>query len=90
MLTSSHGRVGTGKRCVEASILLDLLGEGAHPALSDDVPDIALQTRPIELLFYCRNRLVSAEMAGKTSGMALPSEMIPERCAWNAQPIPEE
>ena len=53
-------------------------------------PTSRFKTRPIELLFYYRNRLVSAEMAGKTSGMALPSEMIPERCARNAQPIPEE
>jgi hypothetical protein len=78
------------KRCVEASIFPYLLGEGAHPALSDDVPNIALQARPIELMFYGRNRLVTTKVAGKTSGMALPSEMIPERRAWNAQPILKE
>ena len=55
------------KRCVEASVLLDLLGEGAHPALSDDVPNIVLQAQPIKLMFYGRNHLVMAKMTGKTS-----------------------
>ena len=77
------------KRCVEPNIFLYLLGEGAHPRLSDDVPNITPLAQPVELMFYRHNHLVIAEVAGKTSQKALPSELIPERRAWNAQPIPK-
>ena len=58
--------------------------------MSDDVPNITLQARLIELVFYYHNRLVTAKVAGKTFGMTLPSELIPERCVWDAQPILKE
>ena len=74
----------------EASILSYLLGEGTHPTLSDNVPNIALQAQLVELMFYCLNRLVTTKGADKTSGMTLPTEFIPERCAWYAQPILKE
>ena len=69
------------KRRVEAIIFPYLLGEGAHRTLSDDVPNMALQALPIELMFYNRNRIVTTKMASKTSGMALPSELISKRRA---------
>ena len=78
------------EQCIEASIFLYLLGKGAHPLLSDNVPNIALQALPIELMFYGHNGLVIAKMASKTSRMALPSELIPKRRARNAQPIPKK
>ena len=58
--------------------------------MSNDFPNIALQARPEELMFYCRNSLVTAKLAGKTPRMALSSELIPERRAWDAQHILKE
>ena len=49
---------------VESSILLYLLGECAHSTVSDDVPYIVLEGRPVELILDRRNGLIMAKMAG--------------------------
>ena len=75
------------KWCVEARILPYLFGGGAHPTLSNDVHNIALQAWSVEPMLYHRNRFVTAKVAGKTPRMALPSEPISKRREWDAQPI---
>ena len=49
---------------VESNILLYLLGKCAHSTLSDDVPYIALEGRPVVLVLDRRNGLITAKMAG--------------------------
>ena len=47
------------KQRVEANIFLYLLGEGAHPTLSDDVLDIALQARRCCVSISCNKIYIS-------------------------------
>ncbi|CAA6668924.1 unnamed protein product [Spirodela intermedia] len=70
-MTHASGAVGRGVKdklgmgdnqipCHESNVLLDLLREGTHVALSDNVPYIALQTRLVELVvsvLVCRRKL---------------------------------
>ena len=49
---------------LESSILLYVLGECAHSTLSYDVPYIALEGQPVELILDRRNGLITAKMTG--------------------------
>jgi len=66
------------ERSVGSDNLLLLFGQLTRVALANDLSDIFLQARPVELVFNSLNCLVLSEMSSQISSMYFPREKIPE------------
>ncbi|CAA7404490.1 unnamed protein product [Spirodela intermedia] len=82
--TVGLGVIGKLGWCVESSILLYLLGECAHSTLSDDIPYIALEGWPVELVQQVDSlaegvyhHVLFALLVAKDKGEVLQEVMVP-------------